>query len=171
VLAASVAVGSFGVATGGTAAVRSDRPATEAQLRTSLLIELNDIRVQHGLGPLEIDRGLDDAATAHSNEMLLDGYFGHLSADGVPFWRRLQRFYPQPRAGNWRVGENLLWIPGTSSAVRVIRLWMSSRGHRANILSPIWHEIGIGVGAEGDAPGVFGGRSVTVVTVDFGART
>lgn len=136
-----------------------------------MLAGLNDVRTQHGLVALEIDRGLDEAALAHSDEMLVDGYFGHLSADGAPFWQRIQRFYRPGRAGSWRVGENLLWIPGAISSGRIIALWMSSPGHRANILSPAWHEIGIGIDAEGDAPGVFGGRSVTVVTVDFGARS
>ena len=47
---------------------------------------------------------------------------------------------------------------------------MSSPGHRANILSPAWTQVGIGIDAGSDAPGVFAGLSVTVVTVDFGAR-
>ena len=144
--------------------------SSETQLRTSLLTRLNQVRARHGLGGLEIDQGLDEAATAHSDEMLVDGYFGHLSSDGAPFWERIERFYPPPSAGSWRVGENLLWIPARSAPARVISLWMASRGHRENILSPTWRQIGIGVGAEGDAPGVFGGRTVTVVTVDFGVR-
>ena len=102
--------------------------------------------------------------------MLADGYFGHGSADGQPFWERVEKFYPQPASGSWRVGENLLWIPGTISATQAIALWMSSPEHRANILAPGWQQVGIGIGAAG-APGIFGGRFVTVVTVDFGVRS
>ena len=167
---ATLAFVSAGSAPGQTLAARTAWSSAETQLRTSLLTGLNQVRARHGLGGLEIDQGLDEAATAHSDEMLVDGYFGHLSSDGAPFWERIERFYPPPSAGSWRVGENLLWIPGPISAGRVISLWMASRGHRENILSPTWRQIGIGVGAEGDAPGVFGGRTVTVVTVDFGVR-
>jgi uncharacterized protein YkwD len=168
---ATLAVASAGSAPGETVATQTDWSSAETQLRTSLLTGLNQVRARYGLGGLEIEHGLDEAAIAHSDEMLVDGYFGHLSSDGAPFWERIERFYPPPRIGSWRVGENLLWIPGPISAGRIISLWMASRGHRANILSPAWRQIGIGVGAEGDAPGVFGGRTVTVVTVDFGVRT
>jgi uncharacterized protein YkwD len=145
--------------------------STQAQLRSRLLVGLNDVRSAHGLGVLRLEQGLEEAADAHSAEMLADGYFGHGSADGRQFWQRIEQFYPQAETGSWQVGENLLWALGSVSAGRVIRLWMSSPGHRANILSPAWTEVGIGIDAGGDAPGVFAGRSVTVVTVDFGAGT
>jgi uncharacterized protein YkwD len=142
----------------------------QAQLRSRLLAGLNEVRSAHGLGALQIEQGLDEAAVAHSAEMLADGYFGHGSADGQQFWQRIERFYPQPANGGWQVGENLFWVPGSVTASRVIRLWMTSPRHRANILSPAWTQVGIGIDTGGDAPGVFDGSSVTVVTVDFGAR-
>jgi uncharacterized protein YkwD len=142
----------------------------QAQLRSRLLAGLNEVRSEHGLGQLRLATGLDQAAASHSAEMLADGYFGHGSADGQPFWERVEKFYPQPASGSWRVGENLLWIPGTISATQAIALWMSSPEHRANILAPGWQQVGIGIGAAG-APGIFGGRFVTVVTVDFGVRS
>jgi uncharacterized protein YkwD len=144
--------------------------STPEQLRTRLLVGLNDVRYAHGLGALRLEQGLEEAADAHSAEMLADGYFGHGSADGQQFWQRIEHFYPQATNGGWQVGENLLWAPGSVTAGRAIRLWMSSPGHRANILSPAWTQIGIGIDAGSDAPGVFAGLSVTVVTVDFGAR-
>jgi uncharacterized protein YkwD len=143
---------------------------TQAQLQSRLLAGLNDVRSAHGLGVLRLEQGLEEAADAHSAEMLADGYFGHGSADGQQFWQRIEHFYPQVTNGSWQVGENLLWAPGTVTASRAISLWMSSPGHRANILSPAWTQVGIGIEAGSDAPGVFAGRSVTIVTVDFGAR-
>jgi uncharacterized protein YkwD len=50
-------------------------------------------------------------------------------------------------------------------------LWMASPGHRENILTPSWRQIGIAVAFEPDAPGVFGGHSATLVTTDFGVRS
>jgi uncharacterized protein YkwD len=48
---------------------------------------------------------------------------------------------------------------------------MKSPGHRKNILTPGWREIGISAVAVRSAPGVFGGRDVVIVTTDFGTRS
>jgi hypothetical protein len=47
---------------------------------------------------------------------------------------------------------------------------MADPGHRANILSPTWRQIGISAESSSDAPGIFGGEAVTVITTDFGSR-
>ncbi len=47
---------------------------------------------------------------------------------------------------------------------------MASPEHRANILSPKWREIGVSSVHVARAPGVFGGREVTIITADFGVR-
>jgi uncharacterized protein YkwD len=52
-----------------------------------------------------------------------------------------------------------------------VRMWMHSPGHRENLLSRRWREIGLGVLHVGAAGGKFGGSPVTVVTADFGYRT
>ena len=95
-LTATLAFVSARSAPGQTPAARTAWSSAETQLRTSLLTGLNQVRARYGLGGLEIDQGLDESATAHSDEMLVDGYFGHLSADGTPFWERIERFYPHP---------------------------------------------------------------------------
>jgi hypothetical protein len=38
------------------------------------------------------------------------------------------------------------------------------------LLSPQWREVGLAALKARRAPGVYGGRSVTVVVADFGAR-
>ena len=50
----------------------------------------------------------------------------------------------------------------------IMRLWMNSPGHRANILNGSFREIGIGVAY--DAPVAGGGKPVGTYTTDFGAR-
>jgi uncharacterized protein YkwD len=144
--------------------------ASLASLESAVLVRLNEIRAAHGLAPLRLSRDLSAAAGAHSGEMLANGYFSHDSADGSSFSGRVRRYYAPPRAGSWSVGENLLWATGTIDAGRALDLWMASPGHRANILSPRWREIGIAALAEAGAPGTFGGATVTLVTTDFGAR-
>jgi uncharacterized protein YkwD len=47
---------------------------------------------------------------------------------------------------------------------------MQSPGHRRNILTARWREIGLSAVTVAAAPGVFGGRDVLIITTDFGAR-
>jgi len=49
-------------------------------------------------------------------------------------------------------------------------MWMNSPEHRSNLLSRSWHEIGLSAVHFDAAPGTFGGRAVTIITADFGAR-
>jgi uncharacterized protein YkwD len=62
------------------------------------------------------------------------------------------------------VGENLAWGSGPyASAAAVIREWLASPGHRANLLRPTFTRIGIGT-----TQGSFlGNGGSTVVTADF----
>ncbi len=48
---------------------------------------------------------------------------------------------------------------------------MESPKHRENILTPRWREVGLSAVTVPAAPGVFGGRDVTIVTSDFGTRS
>jgi uncharacterized protein YkwD len=139
-------------------------------LQSGLLVELNQIRVGHGLVPLKLNDALSAAADQHTTEMLQDGYFAHSSADGSSFWKRIQHYYPSGAYHVWSVGENLVWSGGALDATGALNLWMASPEHRANILSPRWREIGISALSETGAPGAFGGDSVTLVATDFGAR-
>jgi len=140
-----------------------------ATLQSGVLAQLNQIRRAHGLAPMTLDPALSAAASEHTNQMLADGYFAHASADGTPFWKRIERFYPDGQYSYWSVGENLLWAPGTIDAAGAVQLWMASPDHRANILVPGWRDVGIAAVYDPAAPGVFDG-SATVVATDFGVR-
>ena len=83
----------------------------------------------------------------------------------------MQRYYAPRGYRTWSVGENLLWSSGTLTAPVALNLWMKSPGHRKNILTPAWREIGISAVAVRSAPGVFGGRDVVIITTDFGIRS
>ena len=102
--------------------------------------------------------------------MVTFGFFAHESRDGSSFWLRVQRFYRKGATGGWTVGENLLFSSGGLDAKRAVALWLRSPGHRANMLSPRWREIGVAAMRSPAAPGVFAGEQVVVVTADFGAR-
>jgi uncharacterized protein YkwD len=138
-------------------------------LDAGVLVQLNAIRTAHGLVPLKLNPTLTAAAEGHSAQMLDDGYFAHESADGSPFWKRLTA-YSSSAHGWWSVGENLLWSSPDVGAVHALQLWMASPEHRQNILTARWREIGIAAIHADSASGTYGGRSVTVITTDFGTR-
>jgi uncharacterized protein YkwD len=138
-------------------------------LDAGVFAQLNAIRTAHGLVPLKLNGELTAAAQGHSEQMLDDGYFAHDSADGSPFWKRLTA-YSSSAHGSWSVGENLLWSSPDVGAEHALQLWMASPEHRHNILTARWREIGIAAIHADSAPGTYGGRSVTVITTDFGAR-
>jgi uncharacterized protein YkwD len=139
-------------------------------LDLSVLVQLNQIRSDHGLVPLTPSPGLDAAALQHTREMVSNGYFSHDSSNGTPFWRRIALFYPQAGFGYWSVGENLFWTSGPASAADGLDAWMSSPDHRATILDPDWRQVGIASLSVAHAPGTFEGLDITVITADFGVR-
>ena len=142
-----------------------------AVLEEGVIARINDIRRSRGLRPLRHNGGLAVAADFHSRDMARRGYFEHDSANGTAFWRRIERFYPSRGFRSWTVGENLLWATDSYGPSFAVREWMHSPPHRENILSRDWREIGIGAVTVASAPGEYGGRSVTILTADFGARS
>jgi uncharacterized protein YkwD len=102
--------------------------------------------------------------------MVQDGYFGHESADGSPFWKRIQSFYRSSPGRLWSVGENLVFSSPTIDARLALKLWLGSPEHRKNLMNPLWREIGVSAVHATSAPGAYQGMDVTVVTTDFGVR-
>ncbi|MCX8024453.1 MAG: CAP domain-containing protein [Thermanaerothrix sp.] len=111
------------------------------------VVELvNDYRASKGLSPLKRVMELDNAARYHARDMRQDNYFSHDSydRDGNALTKvcatadRISAFYK-----NWlSLGENI--AAGYSSPEDVIQGWLNSSGHRANIESPNYWEIGVG---------------------------
>lgn len=170
-LIACLAVLVAGATNAGAAASPASTIASANALESQVLVELNAIRVDHGLVPLRLAPALGAAADAHSRAMGHLGFFTHESRDGSGFQKRVERFYGSKGYGNWSVGENLLWAAPAPSAAEALRLWMASPSHRQNILTARWREIGLSVVTVAQAPGVYGGRDVTIMTSEFGARS
>ena len=141
------------------------------QLESQVLGELNAVRGKHGLPPLRLSQPLSSAADSHSRAMGRFGFFSHESRDGSEFSARVKRWYGPAGYRSWSVGENLLWSTGKLSAGAAVKLWMDSPGHRRNILTRSWREVGLSAVAVPSAPGVFRGRDVVIITTDFGVRT
>jgi uncharacterized protein YkwD len=139
-------------------------------VESSLLARVNSIRRSHGLRALSISLALSAAAAYHSRQMIVHGFFEHESRGGGAFWKRVECFYGSAGFRAWEVGENLAYGSPDLSAAATVRMWMNSPGHRENLLSRRWREIGLGVLHVGSAGGEYGGSPVTVVTADFGYR-
>ena len=115
--------------------------------------------------------GLTQAALGHSAGMLRSGLFDHTSADGTPFDKRVLRSYPTRGFSSWTVGENLLFDSGELDAAGAVQAWMDSPPHRENMLNAAFREVGVGALQSTAGRGDFGDGPVTVITLDFGART
>ncbi len=98
------------------------------------------------------------------------GYFEHDSAGGDAFWQRIERRYVSRGFSRWEVGENIAWSAPRANAAQVVRQWMGSAAHRANLLSATWRDFGVGAVRVPRARGAFGRRAVTIVTLDLGLR-
>jgi uncharacterized protein YkwD len=122
-----------------------------------VLEEMNRVRAAHGLGPLRISATLQRAALAHSKDMAAKGYFSH----GDFATRMRQHGVRAPR-----VAENIGWATGRNRARAVVRMWMSSPPHRANVLRAGFRTVGV-AGVVGK---IFGRRGAMVVTADFAGR-
>lgn len=136
--------------------------ATTAEIsgQATLLREVNTARAARGLAPLRLSRVLSRPARQHSAYLARTGQLDHDGADGRPFYVRLYRAgFPRTKA----VGENLGMIGGcsTSDARMMVRMWLDSPSHRANLLSRRYRVVGIGVVAAADC-------SNTVYATDFG---
>jgi uncharacterized protein YkwD len=163
------------VATATAAAPQAASPATDrlvaaAKLETRVAARVNLVRRWHGLRPLRGSPGLRAAARRHSRDMGRRGYFQHDSVGGTAFWSRVERSYPSRGFARWEVGENIAWSSPRASAAQVVRQWMDSPAHRVNLLSRTWRELGLGAFRVPRAGGAFGGRAVTIVTLDLGFR-
>ena len=139
-------------------------------LENGLVRAINVVRKEHGLKPLALSAKLSAAASAHTREMGTKGYFEHESYDSTDFWKRISRWYTSKGKRTWSVGENLLYSSPDVSADEGVELWMGSPGHRANILSRQWREIGISAMHFESAPGEFEDAPVPLVTADFCLR-
>jgi uncharacterized protein YkwD len=167
-LAALAVLATLGVA-GGQARVAAE-PNLDPELEEQVLDELNAARKARGVVPLRRSGELTAAARAHAISMGRLGFFSHTSADGTSPTRRIASFYDVAGSSGWAVSEIIQWSQGDVSAAEALEAWLSSDHHRRQLERAIWREAGVGIVHVEDAPGVYGGRDVTILVVDFGRR-
>jgi uncharacterized protein YkwD len=101
------------------------------------------------------------------------GFFAHVQPGGLDLLHRIKqvgyaRLRPRRSALSYAVAENLAYRYGNGvTPLGVMKAWMASSGHRANILERRFRDVGMGL-ARG-IPGHPAARGVTI-TVNFGVR-
>jgi hypothetical protein len=117
----------------------------------------NNDRGEEGLTELTVNPILEEAARMKVEHMVKNSYFAHVSPDGLDPWYWLYRAgYTFTEAG-----ENL--AVNFSDSEDVVKAWMNSPGHRANILNGKFTEIGIAA-----AKGQYKGKKTVFVVQMFG---
>jgi uncharacterized protein YkwD len=135
-------------------------PALASEItNASVVAAMNEQRAHAGLPPLREDPRLDAAAADRMHDMEDLGYWAHESPDGrSPFMWLALRHYPYRFAG-----ENL--ANGFETVELLMDGWMGSKGHRENILSVNYEDVGVAI-IDGGTAHRMQGKSVVVM---FGA--
>ena len=102
----------------------------------------NYARVQSELKPLQLNSTLNAAGNAKLAADLSCGVFSHEPC-GKPF-DSVFAAYTQG-ATSYQIGENLAWGTGSHGTPRqIMSAWLHSTGHRENILTATFTDVGVG---------------------------
>ncbi|GIP55152.1 hypothetical protein J42TS3_41870 [Paenibacillus vini] len=99
---------------------------------------MNQERAKQGLKPLAGNAELNNMALAKAKDMSQNNYFDHTSPTyGSPF-DMMKKF----GISYSYAGENIAM--GQKTPADVVKAWMNSEGHRANIMNANYNLIGVG---------------------------
>lgn len=126
----------------------------------ALLQSTNAARAEAGLPALEDHPLLRRSAQLKAQDMITHDYFEHTSPAGITPWK----WFDDAGYTYVYAGENLA-IDFTASEP-IHTAWIRSPGHRKNILSDKYRNIGIAI-----VTGEYEGRTTTVVVQHFGSLT
>ncbi|RVW01875.1 CAP domain-containing protein [Rhodococcus xishaensis] len=110
----------------------------DATVVQQIVSATNAERRIRGLRPLAYDSVLTGVAQRWSNTMATTGNFRH-----NPSYTR------EMRPGWTRAAENIINGRPPESGTDLVRRWMNSPGHRANILNPDFTHLGVGYAISG----------------------
>jgi uncharacterized protein YkwD len=127
---------------------------------------LNQQRAANGIGPLVENAALSTASAGYSQRMVAQGFFGHESPDGGTLVQRLTDAGYLGDDDAWVVGENIGWGQASLATARsMVTAWMNSPGHRENLLSADYTQVGLGLALGTPTDQTWG----ATYTTDFGA--
>ena len=116
------------------------KPSTDFSSYQQQVLDLvNAERTKRGISALTLDSNLSSVATKKSQDMVNKNYFDHTSPTyGSPF-DMMKQFGISYRTA----GENI--AKGQKTPQEVVTAWMNSEGHRKNILTPNFTNLGVGI--------------------------
>ena len=142
---------------------------SEYQIEVSVTCLINERRSDNGIGRVRDNVRLRNAAVGHSQSMVSQGFFSHTSLNGRTFVDRIESTGYMRGARSWLVGENLVWGSGElSTPANLVKAWMESPPHRANLLRGRFKELGVGV--QRGTPNNAGEQNGVVVSSEYGFR-
>jgi uncharacterized protein YkwD len=137
-----------------------------SQVERSVLCLVNRERTSRGLKRLSMNGRLEKAAVSHSRDMVQRSYFDHVSLGGSTPLDRIKGSGYMTGARSYTYGENLAWgSDQLANPQNIVEKWMASPGHRRNILTGAFEEIGIGI-----ALGTPRGLEGATYTTTFGGK-
>lgn len=119
--------------------------------------ETNQQRIVLGLTPLSSNPVLAEVSKNKVRDMFEHNYFEHISPEGTSVGEIAEQFDYHYAV----IGENLA-LGNYAGAKDIVKAWMESPGHKENIVSPHYTEIG--VYAE---EGVYRGQNVWIAVQTF----
>lgn len=119
-------------------AAAADKAAAKKKTAAENVVALvNKERAKVGCRAVKINKKLTTAALKHSKDMAAHRNMSHTGSDGSNPGQRITRAGYQ-----WRTyGENVAY--GYTTSTKVMKGWMNSPGHKANILNCSFKEIGV----------------------------
>ena len=113
-------------------------PETNRQFGAEAIAAVNAARVRAGLSALIEQAQLTQIARQHSEAMACEGFFGHVTPDGLDVEARAEQAgYPFISLGEVIAG-------GYASPEEAVGSWLKSAAHRAVLLDDAFTEIGAG---------------------------
>lgn len=124
-------------------AIRNEEPRGERETFEGTVQDVvalaNEARRAQGVNELSINASLMESAMLKAEDMKEKDYFDHITPEGLDI-----SYFVNAAGYNFStIGENL--AEGYFSAQSVHEAWMNSEGHRENMLSSDYEEIGVAV--------------------------
>ena len=139
------------------------RAGSEARVAAAVVCLMNRERAKRRLRPLTLNKKLVKSAAAHTADMLARGYYNHQRPGGPTLKARTRK---AKYRGN--SGENLGLASGVlARPAGMMKMWMKSPMHRANVLNRRFRAVGVVVQAKDPMKKMSG---AAIYTVNFGTR-
>jgi uncharacterized protein YkwD len=123
-------------------------PGQAENFTASLLSLINNTRNSSGLQHLSLNSALSSIAKSRCDDMIARDYFSHVSPEG----KDIKSFVDESGIIYKATGENLQYCspPSMAGPELFFNSWMESEAHRANILDPVYTQIGVALSFNAD---------------------